>query len=82
MPVPKSFALSSGHSVPSVAFGTYEPNELRRQNITESVLAAIRTGYRCIDTAWKYGTEKPVGEAIRRSGVPREQMFLITKVYV
>jgi diketogulonate reductase-like aldo/keto reductase len=44
------------------------------------VLAALRAGYRHIDTAWKYGTERAVGEAIRASGLPRQDIFLTTKV--
>jgi diketogulonate reductase-like aldo/keto reductase len=40
------------------------------------VLAALRAGYRHIDTAWKYGTERAVGEAIRASGLPRQDIFL------
>jgi diketogulonate reductase-like aldo/keto reductase len=44
------------------------------------VVAALHAGYRHIDTAWKYGTERAVGEAMRASGVPRGDIFLTTKV--
>jgi 2,5-diketo-D-gluconate reductase B len=46
----------------------------------DTVVAALQAGYRHIDTAWKYGTERQVGEAIRASGVPRNEIFLTTKV--
>jgi glycerol 2-dehydrogenase (NADP+) len=82
MPLPISFKLSSGYFIPSLAFGTYEPDESQRQAVMLSTLTALRVGYRCIDSAWTYGTEKPVGEAIRSSGLQREDIFLITKVYV
>ena len=44
------------------------------------VAAALALGYRLIDTAWKYGTERGVGEGMRASGVPRGEIFLTTKV--
>ncbi|MCX7311822.1 MAG: aldo/keto reductase [Alphaproteobacteria bacterium] len=47
---------------------------------SDTVVAALRAGYRHIDTAWKYGTERAVGEAIRASGVPRAEIFHTTKV--
>jgi diketogulonate reductase-like aldo/keto reductase len=46
----------------------------------EAVASALKSGYRHIDTAWKYGTEDAVGEGIRASGMPREEVFLTTKV--
>ena len=46
----------------------------------ESVLAAIRSGYRMIDTAEAYRNEEAVGSAIVKSGIPREELFLVTKV--
>jgi diketogulonate reductase-like aldo/keto reductase len=44
------------------------------------VASALKAGYRHIDTAWKYGSEKGVGQGIRASGVPRSEIFLVTKV--
>src|SRR4030095_15130483 len=46
----------------------------------EIVATALKAGYRHIDTAWKYGTEKGVGEGIKASGVPRQDIFLVTRV--
>jgi 2,5-diketo-D-gluconate reductase B len=66
-----------GATIPALGFGTspltggLNPNE---------VLAALQAGYRHIDTARKYGTEAAAGEAIRRSGVPRSELFITTKV--
>ena len=47
---------------------------------TGIVATALKLGYRHIDTAWKYGTESGVGEGIQASGVPRRDIFLVTKV--
>lgn len=66
-----------GASIPAVGFGT---SPLTGAVPTEAVLAALKAGYRHIDTARKYGTEPEVGEAIRASGVPRAGIFLTTKV--
>ena len=82
MPLPKSFKLSSGYSMPAIGFGTWDAVEAQRSALLTATLAALKTGYRSIDTAWSYGTEAPVGEAIRKSGVPRSEIFLTTKVYV
>jgi diketogulonate reductase-like aldo/keto reductase len=77
----KSVKLSSGYSMPTIGFGTWDAVESQRGALLEATLTALKTGYRSIDTAWVYGTEKPVGEAIRQSGVPRSEIFLTTKVY-
>lgn len=63
--------------IPQVGFGVYL---LRPAECTEAVLQALRNGYRHIDTAQVYGNEQAVGEAIRRSGIPREEIFLTSKV--
>ena len=79
---PEFFKLSSGYSMPALSCGTYEANESTRPAVENAVLFAINTGYRSIDTAWKYDTEKPVGNAIRKSGILRREMFVTTKVYL
>ena len=61
--------------IPAIGFGTSQLGDC-----AEVVARALETGYRHIDTAWKYGTEKGVGAGIRASGVPREEIFLCTKV--
>ena len=72
--VPK---LSSKHGadIPAVGFGTSQLGDCG-----EVVSNALKLGYRHIDTAWKYGSERGVGEGIRASRVPREEIFLATKV--
>ena len=64
-----------GAEIPAVGFGTSSLGDCG-----EIVAAALKVGYRHIDTAWKYGTERGVGEGIRASGVPRSEIFLTTKV--
>jgi diketogulonate reductase-like aldo/keto reductase len=64
-----------GAEIPAIGFGT---SQLR--DCAEIVANAIKAGYRNIDTAWKYGSEKGVGEGMRASGVRREEIFLGTKV--
>jgi 2,5-diketo-D-gluconate reductase B len=67
-----------GIRVPALGFGTWG---LKGTSGAEAVADALRTGYRHIDTARSYGNETAVGEGIRRSGVPREEIFLVTKVW-
>ena len=64
-----------GAEIPVIGFGTSQLGECG-----EIVATALKLGYRHIDTAWKYGSEKGVGEGIRASGVPRKDIFLCTKV--
>ena len=82
MPLPTSFNLSSGYHIPAVGFGTWDAVEAARPGLFGTTLFALKCGYRSIDTAWAYATEKPVGEAIRESGIPRQDLFITTKVYV
>jgi 2,5-diketo-D-gluconate reductase B len=73
---PKVPTLSShGAKIPAIGFGTSQLGDCG-----EVVARALELGYRHIDTAWKYGSEKGVGEGIRASRVPREEIFLCTKV--
>ena len=81
MPLPQSVKLSSGYDMPTIGFGTWDAVESQRGALLEATTTALKTGYRHIDTAWVYGTEKPVGEAIKASGVPRKDIFVTTKVY-
>lgn len=69
--------LNNGVQMPLLGFGTYLATD---EVCEESVLTAIRTGYRMIDTAAIYGNEAAVGRAIAKCGVPREELFIITKV--
>eukprot|EP00030_Apusomonadida_sp_AF-17_P001554 a187784_28.p2 GENE.a187784_28~~a187784_28.p2 ORF type:complete len:299 (-),score=109.21 a187784_28:1-807(-) len=70
--------LSNGVRMPQFGFGTYQiPPDLTY----DAVAAALRAGYRLIDTAAIYGNEAEVGRAIRDSGIPREQIFVTTKLW-
>jgi len=64
-----------GVEIPRIGFGTSQLGDCG-----EIVATALKLGYRHIDTAWKYGSEEGVGEGIRRSSVPRQDIFLTTKV--
>lgn len=71
--------LNNGVKMPILGYGVYQtpPEE------TEScVLEAIKTGYRSIDTAQAYGNEEGVGNAIEKCGLPREDLFITTKVWI
>lgn len=71
--------LKNGVQIPQIGFGVFQiPAEQTKQ----TVLAALRTGYRLIDTARAYGNEAEVGEAIRESGIPREEIFITTKLWL
>jgi len=70
--------LSNGQTIPALGFGTWE---LRGETATQSVVDALECGYRLIDTARIYGNEKEVGEGIRASGLPREEIFVTTKLW-
>ena len=71
-----TFSRESG-AIPMIGFGT---SPMTGGLSPETVLAALKAGYRHIDTARKYGTERAVGDAMRASGVPRQDIFLTTKV--
>ena len=72
-----TITLNNGIPMPMLGFGTFLMNGAQCE---ESVLAALRSGYRMIDTAEAYGNEEAVGRAIAKSGVPRQDLFLVTKV--
>lgn len=69
---------AKGARIPAVGFGTFE---LGKPEAFEAVSVALEVGYRHIDTAQIYGNEAEVGGAIAESGVPREEIFLTTKVW-
>ncbi|WP_336854524.1 aldo/keto reductase [Sinomonas albida] len=68
--------LSSGHSIPQLGLGTWP---LDNTQAAEVIATALELGYRHVDTAENYGNEEGVGEGLRRSGVPREEVFVTTK---
>jgi len=76
----KTVALNNGREMPILGFGVFQmadPAECER-----SVVDAIETGYRLIDTAASYGNEEAVGKAIKQCGVPRQELFVTTKLWV
>jgi hypothetical protein len=72
-----AFTLNNRLSIPAIGLGTWQskPNEVRN-----AVKYALEHGYRHIDTALNYGNEKEVGEGLRLSGVPREKIWVTTKL--
>ncbi|CAO3633394.1 unnamed protein product [Cunninghamella echinulata] len=75
--VPRA-TLNTGAEIPLVGLGTWQskPNE-----VYQAVLDAIKAGYRHIDGAYIYGNEEEVGKAIKDSGIPREDLFVTTKLW-
>lgn len=74
-----NLTLNNGVTMPAIGLGVFQtPPEAT----TEAVAAALKTGYRHIDTAAAYGNEREVGEGIRRSGVDRSEIFIETKVWI
>lgn len=72
-----TITLNNNIQMPMLGFGTFL---MGGAECEESVLTALRSGYRMIDTAEAYGNEEAVGNAIQKSGIPREELFLVTKV--
>lgn len=71
--------LSNGVKMPLLGYGVYQ---VTRDECERCVLDAIKTGYRLIDTAQSYFNEEAVGEAISKCGVPRQELFITTKVWI
>lgn len=74
-----SYVLSNGIRIPCVGFGTWQIPD--GKTAANAVKAALEYGYRHIDTAAVYGNEESVGKAIRESGIPREEIFVTTKLW-
>lgn len=70
--------LNNGVEMPMLGFGTFQITD--PEQCEASVIAAIKAGYRLIDTAEAYGNEKYVGNAIKRSGIDRSELFVTTKL--
>jgi len=69
-----TLTLNDGHQIPQIAFGTWQTSEA-------NMLNALEVGYRHIDTAMCYQNEDAVGRAVRKSGLPREEVFVTTKLW-
>lgn len=78
MALPTHWTLNTGARIPTVGFGTWQaaPNEVK-----SAVETALRAGYRHIDCAAIYRNEAEVGEGIRKSGVPRSDIFITGKLW-
>ena len=74
----ETYSLANGVKIPKIGLGTWQIPD--GEAAYGSVMAALRYGYRHIDTAAAYGNEKSIGKAIRDSGIPREEIFVTTKL--
>lgn len=75
----KFYLLNNNYKIPNIGFGTFRTPS--GEETEKSVIDAIKSGYRHIDCASAYGNEKSVGEAIRKSGVAREELFVTSKLW-
>ena len=71
--------LSNGVKMPMLGYGVFQIGNAETE---ECVAQAIKVGYRLIDTAQSYGNEEGVGAAIAKSGVAREELFVVSKIWV
>ena len=70
--------LNNGVQLPMVGFGTWD---VRGQEGQKAILTALELGYRLLDTARMYENEEIVGSAVRKSGLPRQEIFITTKLF-
>lgn len=75
----KNVILNNGVEMPILGFGVYQ---IPQEETKQAVLDAIDVGYRLIDTAQSYFNEEQVGEAIAECDVPRDELFITTKVWI
>jgi diketogulonate reductase-like aldo/keto reductase len=75
--------LNDGGSFPALGFGTCAIGAWQQDDeyVVDTILKAIKSGYRHIDTASLYGNERSVGKAIKASGIPRQEFFVVSKVW-
>lgn len=74
----RSVTLNDGNSIPCVGFGVYQ---ISPADTEQAVATALATGYRHIDTAALYGNEREVGRAVAASGLPRDDLYVVTKLW-
>jgi 2,5-diketo-D-gluconate reductase A len=72
-----TYTLNDGSTLPAIGFGTYP---LSGEDGIAAITSALELGYRLVDTAVNYGNEAEVGEALRRSGLPREEVLVTSKI--
>jgi len=75
----KTVKLNNGIEMPILGFGVYQVEPSETENV---VFDALQVGYRSIDTAAAYENEEAVGRAIKRSGIPRKELFITTKLWI
>ncbi|OBW91973.1 aldo/keto reductase [Gallibacterium anatis] len=75
----KTATLNNGVVMPMIGFGVYQVSD---EETEKAVLSALEQGYRLLDTAAIYGNEAGVGRAIKASGIPREEIFVTTKLWI
>lgn len=75
----KTIKLNNGVEMPLLGYGVFK---VPPQEAEKCVSDALQVGYRMIDTAQAYGNEEGVGEAIAKSGIPRDELFIVTKVWI
>ena len=75
-----NLTLNNGIAMPKIGYGVFRMTDA--EACEEAVVQAVHAGYRLIDTAAAYGNEEAVGKAIRRCGVPREELFITTKLWI
>lgn len=73
-------SLNNGVKMPAIGFGVFQIYDLKE--CEQSVYEALMAGYRLLDTAASYQNESAVGQAIRRSGIPREELFVTSKIWI
>ena len=78
MPTPPNLTLNDGYTIPQLGFGVFKVDPEQTERIVSD---ALEVGYRHIDTAAAYGNEEGVGKAIAASGIPREELFITTKLF-
>lgn len=77
----KTVKMNNGREMPMISLGTYAPpTGTARQDAWRWILSGLKAGYRHLDTASDYGTEKAVGKALKESGLRREEVFITTKL--
>lgn len=76
----QTIRLNNHVEIPQLGFGVFQITD--EEECRNSVLTALQTGYRLIDTAACYGNERAVGEAVKESGIAREDVFLTSKVWI
>ena len=77
--IDRKIELNNGLNIPCIGFGTYQIR--KKSEIENAIKIAYNTGYRLFDTATVYGNEKLIGDAIKKLKIPRNEIFLVTKIF-